>query len=634
MRFRVLGPLEVVGTTGHLSFPPRQRTVLSMLLLEPNRVVTVERLVDAVWDNTPPRTAKEQVRICVSAIRRAMTAGGRPDAIATRPPGYSIQCTDRELDLLEFNDLVATGRRLLGQGRPHDAVDALRDALRLWRGAVPLVGVRSQLVQSIGTQLAERRLAVIEEYVDVRLRLGQHHELASGLAELVAANPFRERLRARLMIALYRSGRQAEALHTYRVGRQLFVEQLGLEPGAELHRLERAILAGELADLLEPEEASRPIPVRAAVPRLLPADIGDFTGRRDLIERVRTALRGPRDAGSRAVPIVILAGRPWLGKTTLAVHVAHALDKEYPDGQLFARLGGTARPADTGGVLARFLGALGVPGRAVPDTLEERTDMYRNLLSDRQLLVVLDDAASGQQAAPLLPGGPTCSVIVTSRTRLAALGGATTLTIGPLEARESVELLTKAVGQERVDTEAADIALLADLCAGEPLALRLAAGRLKSQPHWPVRDLIVRLYDDHRRLTELSYGGLDLVAMVNEIWQGLTPLARGLLRRVSRLDDLRFQDWMCAPLLGVAEQDAQDALTELLDAGLLDVERQDGHIVFQLRGLLRAFARRSAAEESSFGDTGRAAERPGGSHADISGDRTPLSTAKTPPDPG
>ncbi|WP_198347931.1 AfsR/SARP family transcriptional regulator [Plantactinospora sp. KBS50] len=609
MWFRVLGPLEVVGTTGHLSFPPRQRTTLAMLLLEPNRVVTVERLVDAVWENDPPPTAKEQVRICVSAIRRALTAGGRPDAIVTRPPGYSIQCTDRELDLLEFNDLVANGRRLLGQGRPHDAADAFRDALRLWRDAVPLAGVRSPLVQSIGTQLAERRLAVLEEYVDVRLGVGQHHELTTELAELVAANPFRERLRARLMIALYRSGRQAEALHTYRVGRQLFVEQLGLEPGVELRRLERAILAGEVAELLEPEEAARPVPVRAAVPRLLPADIGDFTGRRDLIERVWSALREPRDAGSRALPVVVITGRPWLGKTTLAVHVAHALDGEYPDGQLFARLGGAASPADAGGVLARFLNALGVPSRAVPDTLEERTDMYRNLLSDRRVLVVLDDAASGQQVAPLLPGGPTCSVILTSRTRLAALGGATTLGIGPLDARESVELLAKAVGQERVDTEAADISLLADLCAGEPLALRLAAGRLKSQPHWPVRDLILRLYDDHRRLTELSYGGLDLVAMVNEIWQGLSPLAQRLLRRVSRLDDLRFQGWMCAPLLDVGEQDAQDALTELLDAGLLDIERQDGQVVFQLRGLLRAFARRLAAEESSSGDTGRAAVR-------------------------
>jgi DNA-binding SARP family transcriptional activator len=577
-----------------------------MLLLEPNRVVTIERLVDAVWDTTPPSTAKEQVRICVSAIRRTLAGGGQPGAVVTRPPGYSIQCTDRELDLLAFDYLVASGRRGLGSGRPDDAVGAFRDALRMWRGTVPLAGVRSQLVQSIGTQLAERRLAVVEEYIDVRLRLGQHHELISELVELVTANPFRERLRARLMIALYRTGRQAEALHTYRSGRQLFVEELGLEPGAELRRLERAILAGEVADVLEPEEAARPVPVRAAVPRLLPADIGDFTGRRDLIERVRTALSGPRDADSRAMRIVVIAGRPWLGKTTLAVHVAHALGGEYPDGQLFARLGGAARPSDAGEVLARFLGALGVPGSAVPDGLEERTDMYRNLLSDRRVLVVLDDVAGERQVAPLLPGSPTCSVIVTSRTRLTALGGATTLDIGPLDAREAVELLATAVGRERAGAGSADIALLVDLCAGEPLALRLAAGRLRTRPHWSVRDLVARLSDGRRRLTELSYGGLDLVATIDEVWRRLSPPARRLLCRVSLLDDRGFQGWMCAPLLGIAEQDADDALTELLDAGLLDIERRDGQVVFQLRGLLRAFASgRLTAAANSYLIAGR-----------------------------
>lgn len=608
MWFRVLGPLEVIGAAGQLSFPPRQRTVLSMLLLEPNRVVTVERLVDAVWDTTPPSTAKEQVRICVSAIRRTLAAAGQPGAIVTRPPGYSIQCSDRELDLLAFNDLVAVGRRGRGSGRLEDAAVAFGDALQLWHGTIPLVGVRSQLVQSIGTQLAERRLAVVEEYIDVRLRLGQHHELISELVELVTANPFRERLRARLMIALYRTGRQAEALHTYRVGRELFVKELGLEPGAELRRLERAILAGEVADVLEPEEAARPVPARAAVPRLLPADIGDFNGRRDLIERVQTALCGPRDAGSRAVRMVVITGRPWLGKTTLAVHVAHALGDEYPDGQLFARLGGAARPSDAGDVLARFLGALGVPGRAIPGSLEERTDMYRNLLSGRRVLVVLDDVAGEQQVAPLLPGSPTCSVIVTSRTALTALGAATTLNIGPMDAREAVELLAKAVGRERVGTESGDIALLADLCAGEPLALRLAAGRLRTRPHWPVRELVARL-SDGRWLTELSHGGLDLVAMINELWRRLSPLAQRLLSRVSLLGDLGFQGWMCAPLLEVAEPDAEDALTELLDAGLLDIERRNGQVVFQLRGLLRAFAKaRPGAEETSFGDLDLAAE--------------------------
>lgn len=609
MWLRVLGPLEVIGAAGQLSFAPRQRTVLSMLLLESNRVVTLDRLVDAVWDTTPPSTAKEQVRICVSAIRRTLATGGQPGAIRTRPPGYSIQCSERELDLLAFNNLVAAGRRGLGSGRPDDAAEAFRDALRLWRGTIPLAGVRSQLVQSIGNQLAERRLGVVEDYIDARLRLGQHHELISELVELVAANPFRERLRARLMIALYRTGRQAEALHTYRLGRQLFVAELGLEPGAELRRLERAILAGGMADVLEPEEPVRPVPVRAAVPRLLPADIGDFTGRRGLIERMRATLCGPRDTGSRATRIVVLAGRPWLGKTTLAVHVAHTLGAEYPDGQLFAWLAGAVRPSDAGEVLARFLAALGVPARAVPEGLAERADLYRNLLRDRRVLVVLDDVTGEQQLARLLPGSPTCAVMVTSRTRLTALGGATTLEVGPLDPPEAVELLARAVAPERVATESDDLARLADLCEGEPLALRLAAGRLRTRPHWPARELVDRLSDGHRRLAELSYGGLDLAAMANEIWRRLSPLARRLLGRISLLDDRGFLGWMCASLLEVAEEEADDALTELLDAGLLDVERRDGQVVFQLRGLLRAFASGRQAAEYEWAVSGRQVER-------------------------
>ncbi|GAB3890736.1 hypothetical protein GCM10029964_062750 [Kibdelosporangium lantanae] len=602
MRFRVLGPLEVIGAAGRLLFAPRQRIVLSMLLLEPNRVVSVERLVDAVWGTAPPSTAREQIQICVSAIRRTLAAGGRPGSIVTRPPGYSIQCVDRELDLLAFDYLVASGRRSLAGGRLDDAAATFRDALRLWHGTTPLAGVRSELVRSIGTQLAERRLTVVEEHVDVRLRLGQHHELVSELVELVAANPFRERLRAQLMIALYRTERTAEALQTYRSGRQLLVAELGLEPGAELRRLERAILAGEV------EDAARPGPARAAVPHLLPADIGDFNGRRDLVERARTALCGPREAGSGAMPVVVITGRPWLGKTTLAVHVAHAVSREYPDGQLFARLGGRAQPASAGEVLARFLGSLGAP---VPDGLDERTDMYRDLLSDRQVLVVLDDASGERQVEPLLPGSPTCSVIVTSRTRLTMLAGATTLDVGPLDDAAAVEALARAVGRERAAAESSDIARLATLCAGEPLALRLAAGRLRARPHWPVRALVDRLSDSGRRLAELSYGGLDLVAMVHEVWRRLSPPARRLLRQASLLGDRGFQGGMCAPLLGAADHDADDALTELLDAGLLDVERRGGQVVFVLRGLLRAFARgRQAAEDPATDDTTPTAQRP------------------------
>lgn len=218
----------------------------------------------------------EQIQICVSAIRRTLAAGGRPGSIVTRAPGYSIRRVDRELDLLAFEYLVASARRGLARNRLDDAAaGAFRDALRLWRGTVPLAGVRGQLLQSIGAQLVERRLTVVEQHVDVLLRLGRHHELVSELVELVTANPFRERLRAQLMLALYRTERKAEAPQTYRSGRRLFVEELGLEPGAELRRLEWAILADQVGDVLEPGGATTldigPLDEREAVELLAEA---------------------------------------------------------------------------------------------------------------------------------------------------------------------------------------------------------------------------------------------------------------------------------------------------------------------------------------------------------------------------
>lgn len=590
MYFRVLGPLEVTHDANSLPLAPRQRVVLSMLLLEPNRVVAVDRLVDAVWNASPPSTAREQIQICVSAIRRTLAGAGLPNAIVTRAPGYAIRCTRDHLDLLAFEDLVATGRQAVSQGRHAEAAAAFEHALGLWRGA-PLAGVASALVQSIGVPLAERRLAVLEEYMAAQLLLDRQHELISDLLELVAANPFRERLRAQLMTALHRAGRRAEALQTYRSGRQLLVDKLGLEPGEELRRVERAVLAGDATTV---PGAAAPTPEHRqphVVPRLLPTDIGDFVGHADDIERVRTALATPR-AGCRAVRVAAVAGRPWIGKTTFAVHVAHSLSDEFADGQLFVRLGGGRGAAlSTGAVLERFLRALGVADRAIPEGTDERAEMFRGLLAERRVLVVLDDAASERQVRPLLPGNPDCAVIVTSRARLAGLAGATQCDIGPLSEPESVTLLTGTLGPDRAHAEAKDVTALARTCAGEPLALRLAAARLTARPHWPVATLVTRLCDDARLLSELSCDGHDLAAAISDVHDRLDPAAQRLMRRISLLGRTGFSAWMCAPLLDMPDEQADEALAELVDAGLLDIERRPDGVLFHLGGLLWTFAR-------------------------------------------
>jgi DNA-binding SARP family transcriptional activator len=573
-----------------------------MLLVEPNRVVAVERLVDAVWDTAPPSTAKEQIRICVSSIRRKLIAGGVPNTIITRPPGYFIQCTKENLDLLAFESFVSSGRADAVRHRYAEAVDAFGQALALWRGS-PLAGVNSRLIESIGVGFDERRLAVTEEYVAAQLRLddgqepARQHELISELGELVAANPFREQLRAQLMIALHRTGRRAEALETYRSGRQLFVEKLGLEPGRELVRVEQAILCGDNENVLGPAPNHLPAPATASVPRLLPADAGDFVGRTELVERTRDALSGRR-SDSRTIRLVAVHGRPWLGKTSLVIHAAHLMSDEFPDGQLFVQLGGSRQTVGPGEVLRRFLGALGVMATAIPDSPEERAEMYRNLIGDRRMLVVLDDAANEKQVLALLPGNTGCAVVVTSRVKLTNLPGATFVGVGPMSRPDSVALLTHVLGPGTARTEAADLGRLAELCADEPLALRLAAARLAARPHWPVGRLVERMRNDHRRLEELSHGGLDLVTTIRQTYDRLGEQAQLLLRRASLLGTAGFAGWVCAPMLDTTEDAADDALAELVNAGLLDVAREsDGQIRFHLGGLLRTFARTQLADE-------------------------------------
>lgn len=606
MLYRILGPLEVARDTEPLPLAPRQRVVLSMLLAEPNRVVTVDRLVDAVWDAAPPPTAKEQIRICVSSIRRRLSAGGMPNTIVTRPPGYFIQCTEENLDLLAFESLVSSSRAEAARHRHVEAVSAFRRALALWRGK-PLSGMNSPLIESISTALDRRRLAVVEEYVTTQLRIGHprepayEHELISELTGLVAANPFRERLRAQLMIALYQAGRRAEALETYRAGRRLFVAKLGLEPSDELVRIEQAILRGDTEIALGPiaNVASAPAPAVTTVPRLLPPDIGDFVGRDGLVTRLRQVLTGPR-ADAHTVRVAAVHGRPWLGKTGLVVHVAHLVADEFPDGQLFVDLGGSGRALEPGEVLGRFLAALGVARSAVPDACDERVEMYRNLLGNRRMLVVLDDAANERQVLPLLPGNPRCAVVVTSRVRPADLPGATPVLVGSMSLPNSVELLTTVLGADRVRGQSDELTRLAELCAGEPLMLRLAAARLAARPHWSVGRLVGRMSEEGRRLTELSHGGLDLTVTIRQAYDRLGGQAQRLLRRMSLLSPAGFAGWVCAPMLAAAEDDADDALAELLGAGLLDVERDaDGQVRFHLRGMLRTFARERLAAEGA-----------------------------------
>ncbi|MFT7834595.1 BTAD domain-containing putative transcriptional regulator [Saccharothrix sp. BKS2] len=598
--YRVLGPLHVSSEPGRVGkVPPgRQQVVLGALLLEANRVVSIEHLIDAVWDESPPATARTQVQICVSALRSTLAAVDRGDAISTRPPGYLLRVADGELDAHVFARLTAEAENLVRRGDPRTAAELLRQALGLWRGPA-LSGTTSNALLAKAAKLDEDRLAVLETSLDLELGAGRHRQLVGEIGALVAQHPLRERLRGQLMVALYRSGRQAEALEVYRTGRDLLIDELGLEPGEELRRLEAAILTGDAA-LAVPSQAPPVEVVRQAapapapqpvVPLQLPADIGDFTGRAELVARALRLL----EPGGRATRVVALVGKPGIGKSALAVHLAHLLvEAHFPDGQLYCDLGGTrTHPATAADVLGRFLRAMGIPGTSIPDAEDERAEMYRQLVARKRMLVVLDDAAAERQVQALLPGSSTCSVVVTSRARLTGLPGARVLEVEVLDHDEATDMLAAVIGPERVAAEPAAATALIRLVGCLPLALRIVAARLAARPSWSLAWMLERLSDERRRLDELAHGEMMVRASLALTYDGLDVESRRLLRLLGALDGLSFPTWVAAALLDVELMRATDLLERLVDAQMLELVAIDvtGTPRYKFHDLIRLFAR-------------------------------------------
>ncbi|WP_433256949.1 AfsR/SARP family transcriptional regulator [Streptosporangium sp. CA-135522] len=608
MDFRVLGPLEVAAGDQRLDLGGiRQQTVLAVLLLDANRAVTTGRLMEAIYGDEPPTTSRAQVQICISALRRLFAAHGNADVIATQSQGYALQADSSQIDSHRFENLVLQARRAR-EGRDLDqAIQHYRKALALWRGPA-LDGIESRLVQSAASRLAEHRITANEDCVQLELDLGRHHELVGELTELMEEHPLRERLRGQLMLALYRSGRQAEALQVYRLARQTMIDELGIEPNERLQQLEYAILTSdESLDLpAQPviavaEEPSARVP---SVPGMLPTAIADFTGRTKQIDDIRQRLTlASGDRSRLAVPIIAIVGKAGIGKTTVAVHAAHSVADHFPDGQLYADLhGGVSRPTSPMQVLERFLRVLGVPGTALPDGLEERAEMYRALLADRKMLIVLDDAGNESQVLPLLPGNPASAVIITSRSRLAGLAGAIHIDVDVFDSSQSMDLLSRIAGVERVQSEAESAAALAELCGQLPLALRIAGARLLARPHWSIEQLVGRLEDETRRLDELKHGDMGIRASISLTYDSAGEDAQRLFRRLAILDSQLFSAWISAALLDMPFADAQDLLDDLADAQLVETTGvgRGVHTQYRFHDLIRVFAReRLAAEETA-----------------------------------
>ena len=578
----------------------RQRIVLSMLLLHANHSVSIGRLIEAVWDGSPPPTAKGQIQICISAVRRALEASGLVDRIVTEPASYRIRTAEGELDLHTFNALLSDGRRAVREHRLAAAATAFRRAAALCQEP-PLSCVESRLIEASAALLTERWLSAVEEGFRVELRLGRHHEIVDELTTLANEHPLREGLWRQLMTVLYRTGRRADALAAYQSARQVSVDRLGLEPSESLRLLEHAILKGDV--MSDPDAVEQALPA-FPMPRMTPADIAYFTGRAESVESLRGFLQGRdcvRDGGS--VPAAAIAGRAGIGKTAIAVHLAHQLADHYCDGQLFAQLGGWSRPVAPAQVLERFLRALGVATSAIPDGLEARAATFRSCVAKRRVLVILDDAVDERQVQTLLPGSPECGVIVTSRRRLAGVPGSRLVDVGLLDRFDCWELLALMIGRDRVEAEPDETARLVEMCGRLPLALRIAATRLIARPYWRVAQLTERLADETRRLDELSHRGVGVRESISPSYHGVEPRAQRLLSRLSTLDAEEFPGWAAAPLLDLDVATATDILDKLVDAQLVDVVGGSGTDTrYCLHGLVRLYAReRLDLDEGSDG---------------------------------
>ncbi|WP_330273607.1 tetratricopeptide repeat protein [Lentzea sp. NBC_00516] len=568
VEFRILGPLEVLaGGRPVVLGGPQQRGLLALLLIEANRVVSRDQVVSDLWGEVPPASARSLLHGCVAGLRRVLPSG----RLLTRPPGYLLRVEAGELDADRFEELTDAG--------------SLRAALDLWRGPA-LHDIALDSCRPAATRLDERRLAVLERRVDLDLRLGRFAELAAELAVLVREHPLRERFWAQLMLALYGAGRQSDALAAFRRLRATLVEELGIEPSSVPRQVEQAVLAGGDALGAYWGRSADPVP-RAATPAQLPTAISAFTGRAGDLDRLDALACGTRETTA----IAVIAGAAGVGKTTLAVHWAHRVRDRFGGGQLYVNLRGHAPAAPMPPVeaLSRFLSALGVPAGQIPPDLDRAADLYRTLLADRRMLVLLDDARDVEQVRPLLPGGPGSAVVVTSRYGLGGLvarDGAAYFALGVLTPQEAHALLVRTLGAARAEADPGATVDLARLCGFLPLALRIAAANLTLRPERTISDHVTELAADDR-LDRLSVVGDDETAVrvaFDHSYAALPPAAARLFRLLGLVPGPDFGVSAATALIGA---DAGPALALLADAHLL-LRPAPGRYAFH--DLLRLYA--------------------------------------------
>ncbi|CDR06902.1 transcriptional regulator AfsR [Streptomyces iranensis] len=622
LRFAVLGPVRAWHGKRELDLgSPQQRVVLTALLLRRGRPVTVAELVDAVWGDEPPPAAVSVLRTYASRLRKVLEpdrdAGESPQVLVSAADGYLVRVPEHSLDLGVFERRVAEAKKLRAAGEVSAAAELLRAALDRWEGT-PLAGLPGPLAEAERSRLTEERLTALETRLDIDVQLGRHNEVIAELTALTGEHPLRERLCQLLMLALYRSGRQAEALAAYRRTRRTLAVELGIDPGPSLQELHYRILTADASlELSLPEKEAEPwappVAPHGASPAQLPADLPTFTGRHAELKQVQNLLS---DDGTHpaAVQISVIGGMAGVGKTTLAVHVAHRFAHRYPDGQLYINLRGFD-PADSvmppEEAIRVFLDALGVPSQRIPASLDAQAALYRSLLADRRVLILLDDARDTEQVRPLLPGSPGCLVIVTSRNQLTGLiagAGAHPLTLNSLTPAEAHGFLVRRVGSAPLAAEPEATEEIITRCARLPLALAIVAARAATHPGFPLRAVAEELRDSQGSLDAFAGGepATDMRAAFSSSYEALSAPAARLFRLLGQRTGPDISVPATAALAGLSLRETRGLLGELTRAHLL-TQHTPGR--YTLHDLLGTYAGERVVTEETPQERDQAVER-------------------------
>jgi DNA-binding SARP family transcriptional activator/Tfp pilus assembly protein PilF len=597
--FGVLGPLELTRDGEPILVNgPKLRVVLAALLLRANATVSIDRLVEHLWGAAPPATARKNAQLYVLRLRRILDD---ENIIETRSDGYALRLRPEQLDLLRFRQLIRAAQDARDTGDPAAELDLLVDALRCWRGTAIDDIPSESLQQEYVAQLAEERLQARERYLEVCLELGRHREIIGLLGQLTRENPWQESFWELLLLALHRSGRLADALETYRTVHRMFTDELGVEPGRRLRQIHQTLLAA-------PADAAQPTGHAVPLVGQLPADLPSFSGRSEDLAALDAFLAPDRAPAHRVLAVV---GPGGIGKTALAVHWAHRVRDQFPDGQLFVDLRGYAStsPVSSTQALTLCLLALGVPARHVPATVEEQIVSYRASLAGRRVLVVLDNAADADQVRPLLPSSPGCVVLVTSRgdlRGLTVLNDARVRGLDVLTTSDARDLLAELLGADMAMAEPAAVDQLAELCGHLPLALRIAAANLVGGKHALVSEYAAALRND--RLAELAIvgdPGVAVRATFHLSYAALDERTRRVFRLLGRVPGPDFTMAAASAVTGMAEA-TRSSLDLLVSASLL-TRRTSRR--YQFHDLVREYAAACACADEPAADLAAADTR-------------------------